>query len=151
MRKLLALLVLLPFAAVAVLSCDDSPTAPEEASAATTIQESSTPQASRQPPALPMPVVLSAVELVFGTPAVAYEPGDFAESFAQCPMGKAPLTCGYSTSLSGGSTFLVAFQGPTATMGEPPLGCSVKLKLTYGDGVSGFATALCADATYATD
>jgi hypothetical protein len=38
MRKLLALLVLVPFAAVLVLSCDEHPTAPEDARAATIVQ-----------------------------------------------------------------------------------------------------------------
>jgi len=52
MRKLLALLVLIPFAAVVVLSCDDHPTAPQEAQAATTTLASRATQA-KGPPALP--------------------------------------------------------------------------------------------------
>lgn len=92
MRKPIALLVLVPFAAVLVLSCDDHPTAPEEAQAATTVPETSAPQATRIP-ALPTPVRLSGVVEVgatLGTVATGS-----INAYAACPEGKWPISGGF--------------------------------------------------------
>ena len=88
-------LVALPVLFVAVLAfgCDEHPTQPETAQAATTAQESSTPQAAR-PPALPMPVVLSGFTLVRASASIA--PGGGDNVTATCPEGKYPITGGVS-------------------------------------------------------
>jgi hypothetical protein len=93
MRKLLALLVLVPFAAVAVLSCDDHPTAPEEAQPATTLQESSAPQAAAKAPTLPTPVMLSDFTLAT-TPGTALGAGAIDETVILCPSGFVPIDAG---------------------------------------------------------
>ena len=92
MRRLLALLVLVPFAAVVVLSCDDHPTAPEEVQAATTVQESSAPQAAVKPPALPTPVLLAGLSFTKAT--ITATAGQSATFRINCPPGKAPITGG---------------------------------------------------------
>jgi hypothetical protein len=97
MRKLLALLVLVPFAAVLVLSCDEHPTAPEDARAATIVQESSAPLAA-QPPALPIGVTLSSWTLVEET--VVIPDSDVGSVFAACPAGMAPVTGGFECETS---------------------------------------------------
>ena len=93
MRKLLALLVLVPFAAIVVLSCDDHPTAPEEVQAATAVQESSTPQASTKAPTLPTPVTLAGYSTKFST--VTLDPGETKGTYAWCPLGKVPIAGGF--------------------------------------------------------
>ena len=98
MRKVLTLLVLVPFATVVVLSCDDHPTAPEEVQAATTVQESSAPQASKQPPTLPMPVVLSGWTLAVADEQTWIPDGALGASTAWCPEGKIPVAGGFAAS-----------------------------------------------------
>ncbi len=117
MRKLLALFVLVPFAAVFVLSCDDPPTAPEQAEAATTVQESPTPQASRQPPALPMPVRLSGwVRSYDDVNEIA--PGMPGFSLALCPSGTVAITGGFDT--AGTTDFVLKRSNPdTSIDGQP--------------------------------
>ena len=92
MRKLLALLVLVPFAAAVVLSCDDHPTAPEEAQAATTLQEASTPQALKQPP-WGAPAVLSGAVIVQTT--VQFLGSGMSWPKVYCPDGKFPVSGGF--------------------------------------------------------
>ena len=93
MRKLLALLVLVPFAAAVVLSCDDHPTAPEEVQAATTAQEASTPQASTKAPTLPTPVVLADFTLATA-PGTVLGAGETEETVILCPSGFVPIDGG---------------------------------------------------------
>lgn len=92
-RKLPALLLLVPFGAVLVFGCDEVPTEPETAVAATTVQESSTPQAARVP-GLPTPVKLSGLTLVRASVSIAAGGGDNVA--ASCPEGKYPVTGGVS-------------------------------------------------------
>lgn len=92
MRKLLATLVLIPFAAAVFLSCDDQPAGIEEAHSETTVQESSTPQAAKVP-TFPTPVTLAGYYTVFST--VAVDPGETKGTRAWCPLGKVPIAGGF--------------------------------------------------------
>ena len=114
MRKLLALLVLVPFAAVLVLSCDEHPTAPENAQAATTVQESSTPQAMKAPP-LPTPVLLNVVS--FESTVEVIGPG-LHERVVYCPEGTVPLSGGVACTTGG----VIQGSQPSASGGEQPYG-----------------------------
>ncbi len=91
MRKLLALLVLVPVAAIVVLSCDDHPTGLDEAQATTNVEASSAPQATKAPP-LPTPVLLAG--LSFTKNSVSIDPGATLTVKIDCPPGRAPLTGG---------------------------------------------------------
>ena len=147
MQKLLAMLVLVPFAAVVVLSCDDHPTAPEGAQAATTVQEASTPQAAKQPPTLPMAVRLSGVEFVQGTTNSQVSIGYTAGSFAMCPSGKVPLSGGYWASPGDpNSRYIVNISQPYKSGSE--IGWLASAMLTAGSGVSVTAYALCVDGDF---
>jgi hypothetical protein len=97
MRKLLGLLMLVPFAAILVLSCDEHPTAPENAQAATTVQESSTPQATKAP-RLPTPVALSGYTVQV-SPVLAICPSGSDNCCAgnMCPAGKVLIAGGFET------------------------------------------------------
>ena len=92
MRKLLALLLLVPFAAVLVFGCDEVPTEPETAVAATTAEGSSTPMAARAAPQV-KPAQLSGV-FVDG-----YAAGESSTSrknaTVPCPEGKWPISGGF--------------------------------------------------------
>ena len=92
MRKFLGLLMLVPFAAILVLSCDEHPTSPENAQAATTLHEASTPQADK-PPTLPVGVSLGSWTLVQET--VVIPEYDVGAVFVACPAGTAPVTGGF--------------------------------------------------------
>jgi hypothetical protein len=94
---MLGLLLIVPFAVILVLSCDDHPTAPRDAQAATTVQESSTPLATK-PPALPIGVTLSSWTLVEET--VVIPESDVGSVFAACPAGMAPVTGGFECETS---------------------------------------------------
>ncbi len=128
MRKLLALLV--PFAAVVVLSCDDPPTAPEEAQAATTVQESSTPQMARVP-ALPTPVVLAGAE-VAGY-AAGFTSSSRSSATVDCPLGKWPITGGWRVLGGENSTFAVQASSPISG-GSDRGSWLVELLRTEGSG-----------------
>ncbi len=93
MRRLLALLVLVPFATMVVLSCDDPPTAPEQAQAATTPQESSTPQAAKKPP-FEAPAVLSGAVIVKQTVSITGTGMGWPKVY--CPEGKFPVSGGFN-------------------------------------------------------
>lgn len=101
MRKLLALLGLVPFAAVVVLSCEDHPTAPETETA----RAASSVQASRAP-ALPTPVMLAGAEVAGYAAGVT----EFSRSSAtvDCPVGKWPITGGWR--VLGGETSVFSVQ-----------------------------------------
>ena len=92
MRKLWLLVLLVPFVAVWLYGCDESPVDPDSAVAATTAQESSTPQAAAKPPTLPTAVKLSWTYVHEST----YETGEVA-IFAECPDGTYPIAGGWST------------------------------------------------------
>ena len=92
MRRFLGLLMLVPFAVILVLSCDKNPTAPENAQAATAVQESSTPQADK-PPTLPLGISLGSWTLVQET--VVIPEYDSGAVFVACPSGTAPVTGGF--------------------------------------------------------
>jgi hypothetical protein len=110
MRKLLGLLMLIPFAAVLVLSCDEHPTAPEEARAATTVQESSAPQAAAKAPTLPTAVVLSGAEIaVWASGLTSYSR---ATAVADCSEGKWPISGGWRVLGGESSTFVVQTSAP---------------------------------------
>ena len=110
MRKLLALLVLVPFAVVLVLSCDGHPTAPEDAQAATTVQESSAPQAAAKAPTLPTAVMLSGVEIAAWASGVTTS--SRAAAVADCPEGEWPISGGWRVLGGESSTFAVQTSAP---------------------------------------
>ena len=149
MRKLLALLVLVPFAAVVVLSCDDHPTAPEEVQAATTAQESSAPQATRVPP-LPTPVVLSGAEVITGPYAYTSDLGATVFSYATCSDGKIPLSGGYMVNANPGTEDFLVMQN-TARRSALTTGWSAGIKLTAGSFLGIASYAVCVDAVLTLD
>jgi hypothetical protein len=116
MRRLLALLVLVPFAAVVVLSCDDHPTAPEEVQAATTVLESSAPQAAAKAPTLPTPVMLSGWIRTYADEGNPIAPGDPGFSLARCPSGTVAITGGFDT--VGSSDFVLMRSNPEWVDGQ---------------------------------
>lgn len=130
MRKLLALVVLVPFAAAIVLSCDDHPTAPEGVRASTTVQEASTPQTAKVP-ALPMPVVLAGAE-VSGY-AAGMTVSSRRSARVDCSAGKWPITGGWQVLGSETSVFSVQTSAPVAR--DPDYGSwLVELIRTEGTG-----------------
>jgi hypothetical protein len=150
MRKLLALLILVPFAAVVVLSCDDHPTAPEEAQAATTVQESSTPQAAAKAPTLPTPVVLSGAEVITGPYAATSNLGETVYSYAACPDGKIPLSGGYMVNADPDTEDFLVMQN-TARRVVSTTGWSTGIKLTAGSFLGIASYAVCIDAVVTLD
>lgn len=75
-----------------MLSCDDPPTAPEEAQAATTAQETSTPQAAKELP-WQAPAPLSGAIFVERTLELSAEGNTWPGVY--CPDGTIPVSGGY--------------------------------------------------------
>ncbi len=110
MRKLFGLLLSVPFAAILVLSCDDHPTAPDQAQTTTTVQEWSAPQAATRAPTLPTAVKLSGVEVAAWASGVTTS--SRATAVADCPEGKWPISGGWRVLDGESSTFAVQTSSP---------------------------------------
>ncbi len=104
MRKLLVSLVLVPLAAITVLSCDDHPTAAEATQAATTVAESSTALAAKSAP-LPKPVALSGAVYVNSYNSCS---GPYCSAQVDCPAGKIPIVGGQGPNAVDGWNLFVA-------------------------------------------
>ncbi len=143
MRKFLGLLMLVPFAAILVLSCDDHPTAPEEVQAATTVQESSTPQATKAPP-LPTPVVLADWHVTTGNGKISAN--SWGPVFAYCPDGTFPIGGGFSCSSDAACAYSSGAQvianGPHRDDGGPD-GWQVWYRNDTSNEMTGLAYAVC--------
>ena len=138
MRKFLGLLMLVPFAAILVLSCDEHPTAPENAQAATTALESSTPLATKAPP-LPVPVLLNDVS--FENTVEVIGPG-LHERVVSCPEGTVPLSGGVACTTGG----VIQGSQPSAPGGEPPYGWAGACQNETTGSIGMVVSAICVSA-----
>ena len=140
MRKLLALLVLVPFVAVAVLSCDDHPTSPEEAQAATTALAAQTTREAKGPPSPPA-VPLSDYSWV------SYVGSSTATAFGttvRCPEGTNSIAGGgicFPPARYIGDMPTKIGAGPPA----PPFGWVVWCENPTGAEVSAHVSAVCVE------
>ena len=143
MRKLLGLLMILPFGAILVLSCDGQPTAPENAQAATTVQESSARQAAAKAPTLPAAVMLSGVEIAaWASGMTSYSR---AIAVADCSEGKWPISGGWRVVGGESSMFAVQTSAPEPS-GTDRGAWRVELLRTDGTGEWNLiASAVCVD------
>lgn len=145
MRKLWLLVLLVPFVGVWLYGCDESPVEPDFAVAATTAQESSTPQAAKVGTQAKT-VRLSGVEV----PGWASGDGNvgFHAATVNCAEGKWPIAGGYS--ILGGTTnndYTVISNGPRQFGAAAYGSWEVEVKRTAGsDTWNLLAWAVCVDA-----
>ena len=144
MRKLWILVLLVPFVALWTYGCDEHPTQPETAVAATTAQEGPAPQAARVSSPQAKTVRLSGAEVV------GYAAGDsnvgFKSTTVECPAGKFPISGGYRI-LGSGNDYTVLSNGPNPFGGADSGIWRVEAKRTAGsDSWNLIAYAVCVDA-----
>ena len=145
MRKLLAQLLLVPFAAVLVFGCDEVPTEPENVVAATTAEDSTTPLAARAAPQV-KPARLSGV-LVDGF-AAGESSISLKNATVPCPEGKWPITGGFEITNSS-NDYVVLKNRPVRL--SVAGGWEVEAKRTAGSASWNLiAWAVCVDAEPAT-
>jgi hypothetical protein len=148
MRKLWILVLLVPFVALWAYGCDETPTEPTTAVAATTAQGSSAPtfKAVDKPPTLPAPVMLSGVVLVESTRSLTIAGLTTAFSYALCPEGKAPITGGIEFMEWSGIDVKVISDRPYVHPNGQS-GWKGGFKITGTGSVDITATVLCTDVT----
>jgi hypothetical protein len=129
MLKMLGAIMLVPFAALLVLSCDDHPTAPEKPLSTTDAQESSAGLADRKAPPLAAPVVLAGVEVQALAAGVTTSSRSSVE--VQCSTGKWPISGGWR--VIGGETSAFSVQTSAPDAAGPDRG-SWRVELLRTDG-----------------